>query len=169
MSTYTHRSRHELTSSAFLDTAIDAQISAAPPPYTTRLSRTRFRTTHKASCSARLASSMICRQRLSYTERVRSHHLVASSHKDGDRPRVGALLDDQHLLSCRSECHLPDQSRSSQLLRRKVLESRHDASVRSDRNELVISAVSRCAMHRLTSISGPPTHRTAGRSFCISK
>jgi hypothetical protein len=49
----------ELTSSAFLATAILAQISAAPPPYTTRLSVTRFRTTQSASCSARLASSII--------------------------------------------------------------------------------------------------------------
>ena len=48
------------TSSAFFDTAIDAQISAAPPPYTTLLSLTRFRTTQRASCSALLASSMIC-------------------------------------------------------------------------------------------------------------
>lgn len=49
----------KLTSSARLETAILAQISAAPPPYTTRLSRTRLRTTQRASCSARLASSMI--------------------------------------------------------------------------------------------------------------
>lgn len=40
-------------------TASEHAISAAPPPYTTRLSRTRFRTTHSASCNDRLASSMI--------------------------------------------------------------------------------------------------------------
>lgn len=50
----------EATSSAAAATAIEQAISAAPPPYTTRLSRTRFRTTHSASCSARFASSMIC-------------------------------------------------------------------------------------------------------------
>lgn len=42
-------------------TAMEHAISAAPPPYTTRLSRTRLRTTHRASWSERLASSMIWR------------------------------------------------------------------------------------------------------------
>jgi hypothetical protein len=47
------------TLSASFATAIEQLISAAPPPYTTRLSLTRFRTTQIASCKARLASSMI--------------------------------------------------------------------------------------------------------------
>ena len=45
--------------SASLDTATAQLISAAPPPYTTLLSRTRFLTTHRASCMDLLASSMI--------------------------------------------------------------------------------------------------------------
>jgi hypothetical protein len=47
------------TSSAALATAIEQLISAAPPPYTTRLSTTRLRTTQIASCKARFASSTI--------------------------------------------------------------------------------------------------------------
>jgi hypothetical protein len=47
------------TSSAALDTATAQLISAAPPPYTTRSSTTRLRTTQRASCNARLASSTI--------------------------------------------------------------------------------------------------------------
>ncbi len=34
-------------------------ISAAPPPYTMRLSRTRLRATHSASCRLRFVSSII--------------------------------------------------------------------------------------------------------------
>merc|ERR1719486_1128497 len=45
--------------SASLDTASAQLISAAPPPYTTRLSLTRFLTTQRASCMDLLASSMI--------------------------------------------------------------------------------------------------------------
>ena len=40
-------------------TLIEHAISAAPPPYTILLERTRFRTTQIASCSERFASSMI--------------------------------------------------------------------------------------------------------------
>jgi hypothetical protein len=47
------------TSSAALETAIAQLMSAAPPPYTTRLSTTRLRTTQIASWRARLASSTI--------------------------------------------------------------------------------------------------------------
>ena len=47
------------TVSAFLETARLQAISGAPPPYTTRSSRTRLRTTQMASCRLRLASSII--------------------------------------------------------------------------------------------------------------
>ena len=40
-------------------TASEQAISAAPPPYTILLSRTKLRTTHRASCRERFASSMI--------------------------------------------------------------------------------------------------------------
>ncbi len=48
-----------LTLSASAVTANEQAISAAPPPYTTRLSLTRFLITHNASCILLLASSMI--------------------------------------------------------------------------------------------------------------
>lgn len=47
------------TLTAASSTASEQAISAAPPPYTTRLSFTKFRTTQRASCNDRLASSMI--------------------------------------------------------------------------------------------------------------
>lgn len=47
------------TSSATLATAKEQLISAAPPPYTTRLSRTKLRTAQMASCNDRFASSII--------------------------------------------------------------------------------------------------------------
>lgn len=50
------------TLTAASSTAREQAISAAPPPYTTRLSRTKLRTTHSASCNERLASSMICKE-----------------------------------------------------------------------------------------------------------
>lgn len=49
-----------LTLSASFVTANEHASSVAPPPYTTRLSRTRFLTTHSASCMLLLASSIIC-------------------------------------------------------------------------------------------------------------
>lgn len=45
------------TVSAEPSTANAQLISAEPPPYTMRLSRTRFRATHSASCRLRLTSS----------------------------------------------------------------------------------------------------------------
>lgn len=48
-----------LTLTAASSTASEHATSAAPPPYTTRLSRTKLRTTHRASCNERFASSMI--------------------------------------------------------------------------------------------------------------
>lgn len=47
------------TFTAASSTASEQAISAAPPPYTTRLSRTRLRTTQSASWSDLFASSMI--------------------------------------------------------------------------------------------------------------
>ncbi len=49
---------------------MEEQISAAPPPYTTRLSRTKFLTTQIASCRARLASSMICTRMKRFSQRI---------------------------------------------------------------------------------------------------
>lgn len=53
------RGAARLTLSASCDAAIEQDSSHDPPPYTIRLSFTRFRTTHNASCILRLASSII--------------------------------------------------------------------------------------------------------------
>ena len=56
---FIHTPSAGLTLSAAWLTARAHAISEAPPPYTTRLSLTRLRITHRASWRARLASSMI--------------------------------------------------------------------------------------------------------------
>lgn len=65
-----------------------------------------------------------------------AYHLVATTDKDRNSPCVGALLDDQHLLACRTECHLPNHAGSSQLLGLEVLESWDDAAVGCNSNQL---------------------------------
>lgn len=123
-----------------------AQISAAPPPYTTRLSRTRFLTTHSASCSARFASSMIwiasaivqTRRQGQLGEETPhvTHHLVTASDEHRDCTGVGTLLDDEHLLPCRPERYLPHQSRPAEFLHRQVLEPGHDPAIGRNGDEL---------------------------------
>lgn len=95
-----------LTSSAALETAREQLISAAPPPYTTRLSRTRFLTAQMASCRERLASSMIYVRSERFSTHVGTHngrkkkhisyHLVATTYKHGNGSRVGTLFNNQH-------------------------------------------------------------------------
>lgn len=67
-------------------------------------------------------------------------HLVGTADKDSDGPGVGALLDDQHLVSCCSECELPDDTRPSELLGAEVFESGHDAAVGCDGDQLDLGA-----------------------------
>ena len=115
-------------------------MSAAPPPYTTRLSTTRLRTAQRASCSARFASSTIC-GKVASARRVLSvspatHHLVAAPDEDRHGPRVCALLDDQHLVSCGPERHFANDAGLAELLCREVFETRDDATIRCDSNEL---------------------------------
>mmetsp|Transcript_22985 Transcript_22985/g.65132 ORF Transcript_22985/g.65132 Transcript_22985/m.65132 type:complete len:422 (+) Transcript_22985:575-1840(+) len=63
--------------------------------------------------------------------RLLNDHLVASSHENGDRIRVLAVLQDEDavLLSriARSERHLLDLARGPELVRRQFLHSCHDA------------------------------------------
>ena len=63
-------------------------------------------------------------------------HLVGSADEDCDGPGVGALLDDQHLVPCCSECELPDNTSLSELLGTEVLESWNNASVGGDGDQL---------------------------------
>jgi len=164
-----------------LATATDAQISAAPPPYTTRLSLTRFRTTHRASCSARFASSMIwipsagecplgSETQIWSRRDGDADHFIASSHKDRYSTSVCTLFDDQHLLFCRPECYLPHETSATKLVRCEILEAWHYSAIGRDSNQLQCHQPDLGQMQaRFTSISGPPTHRTAGRSFCIRR
>lgn len=108
-----------LTLSASWLTARAQDISAAPPPYTTRLSRMRFRMTHRASWRDRFASSMIwgeghhvsvlagrtnkCPDPLYYLPQLKdrnSYHLVSSSDENGHSSRVLTLLNNQHFVFC---------------------------------------------------------------------
>jgi hypothetical protein len=117
-------------------------MSAAPPPYTTRSSTTRLRTTQRASCSARLASSTIWRNISFRTSKlsieIDTDHFIAASHKDCDSTRIRAFFDNEHLVTCCTKGHFSDNSCLAQLLRCQVLKARHYAALRSYRDELRI-------------------------------
>lgn len=63
-------------------------------------------------------------------------HLVRTPDKDGDRPGVGAVLNDEHLVPRRSEADLPDDTSVTKLVSRQVLESRDDATLGSNGDKL---------------------------------
>ena len=67
-------------------------------------------------------------------------HLVASTDEHGDRSRVGALFDDEHLLARGAEAHFPDDAGFAQLACCEIFESRHDAPVRRDGDQLDLRA-----------------------------
>lgn len=104
-----------------------------------------------------------------------TYHLVTAPDEDGDRSRVGALFNHQHLLPRRAESHLADQAGGTELVGRQVLKPGDDSAVCGDGDELTEGFSwytymrLEAAIPLLTSISGPPTHLTAGRSFCINR
>ena len=51
-------------------------------------------------------------------------------------PRVGALLDDEHLIACRAKGEFSNDSSATELFRREVLEARNDATVGRDCDQL---------------------------------
>ena len=65
-----------------------------------------------------------------------TYHFVASAHKNRDCPRVGALLDDEHLIACRAKGEFSNDSSATELFRREVLEARNDATVGRDCDQL---------------------------------
>ena len=65
-----------------------------------------------------------------------AYHLVTSTDEDCDRPAVGALFDDKHLLSCGSEAHLTDLTGCAELLGGQIFESWHNTAVCGDGNQL---------------------------------
>lgn len=90
-------------------TAKAQEISAAPPPYTILLSLTKFRTTQRASCRLRLASSMIYKninviivfvhaQILKLKSTFSTNHLISTTDEDGDGSRILALFNNQHFI-----------------------------------------------------------------------
>ena len=133
----------------------------------------RFRTAQMESWSARFASSTIW----NYDEktilrpiRAGSHHFVASANENSDSLRVCALLNDKHLVSCCSKGELTDKTSSTELGRGQILEARDNSPIGGDGDQLYSECQPRAGIRTVenTSISGPPTHRTAGSSFCIS-
>lgn len=64
------------------------------------------------------------------------HHFVASTNENGYGLRICALLDDKHLVSCRSESEFTNESSFTELCGGQILEPGDDPPVGSDRNEL---------------------------------
>ena len=65
-----------------------------------------------------------------------AHHFVASADEDGHCARVGALLDDHHLVACCTKGDLAHDARGAQLFRREVFETGNNTAVCRDRNKL---------------------------------
>mmetsp|Transcript_9548 Transcript_9548/g.25964 ORF Transcript_9548/g.25964 Transcript_9548/m.25964 type:complete len:344 (-) Transcript_9548:570-1601(-) len=120
--------------------ANEQAISAAPPPYTIRLSLTRFLATHRASCRDRLVSSTI----ILLPPRTKMLTALVFLHPS--------------TTSCVS-CVVPNPTS------RTVLAKPSLSGVSSSNLGTIRAPVASAR----SSISTPPTHRTAGRSLCISK
>mmetsp|Transcript_24472 Transcript_24472/g.75487 ORF Transcript_24472/g.75487 Transcript_24472/m.75487 type:complete len:263 (-) Transcript_24472:990-1778(-) len=127
-------------SSAAFDTAIEHATSAAPPPYTMRLSLTKLRTTHMASWSDRFASSTII--------------LLPP------RTKIVTASDDAQssMTSMRSFVVPNDTSRTMPAF----------PSFSADNSEKRGTMRPPVAI-AMSSNSTPPTQRTAGSSACNSK
>lgn len=101
-----------------------------------------------------------------------SHHLVATPHEYGYCAGVGTLLDEKHLVPRGAEGYYTHYTSLSELFRSQVLESRDDVPISRNCNELEQMLILTCVVRwrvSHTSISGPPTHQTAGSSFYINK
>ena len=96
-----------------------------------------------------------------------SYHFIASPNEDGDGTGIGAFFNDKHSITRGAKLQFTNQARPSKFLRRQVLEARNDSSIRSNGNQLQIN--NQIYAKTDTSISGPPTHLTAGNLFCKSK
>mmetsp|Transcript_22521 Transcript_22521/g.67589 ORF Transcript_22521/g.67589 Transcript_22521/m.67589 type:complete len:252 (-) Transcript_22521:807-1562(-) len=123
-------------SSAALEIAKEHATSAAPPPYTMRLSLTRLRTTHMASWSDRFASSTI----IWLPPRTRM---------------VTASLEAQFSITSMRSFVVPNAT-SRTVPARPSLEASSSEKRGTMRPPVAIA---------ISSSSTPPTHRTAGSSF----
>lgn len=63
-------------------------------------------------------------------------HLVTSPDKDRHSTRVGAFLDDEHLVPSRTEGYFTNNTSLAQLFGSQVFEARYDTAVGRYRNEL---------------------------------
>ena len=120
--------------------ASEQAISAAPPPYTTRLSRTRFLATHSASCRLRLVSSTI----ILLPPRTKILTAFVFWHPS--------------TTSCVS-CVVPNPTS------RTVFANPSFSGVNSSNLGTILAPVANAS----SSISTPPTQRTAGSPWCISR
>lgn len=66
-----------------------------------------------------------------------THHLVATTDKNGDGTRVGALLDHEHVVFGRAKVELAHNTRLAELLGRELAETRHDTATSGDSDELL--------------------------------
>ena len=64
------------------------------------------------------------------------HHLVAAPNEDCDRPCVGALLNDEHLVARRAESEFANDTCTTKLLRGQVLKAGYYTAVGSDGDQL---------------------------------
>uniref|UniRef100_A0A6B0V5X8 Putative secreted protein n=1 Tax=Ixodes ricinus TaxID=34613 RepID=A0A6B0V5X8_IXORI len=126
--------------SACVPTARAQEISAAPPPYTIRLSFTRLRITHSASCRLRLASSTI----ILLPPRMKMVTALEFGHSSMTSMRSLVVPNE----SSRTTPAEPSLSALSSLKRGTM-------------RPPVAMAIS--------SISGPPTQRTAGSCLWSSR
>ena len=69
--------------------------------------------------------------------RYEAHHFIGSSDENCNGSRVGTLLDNKHLVSCRAKSDLPNDACFTELFRRQIFKSRDDSTVGSYRDELV--------------------------------
>ena len=128
------------TLSASSATAMEQAISQAPPPYTTLSSLTRFLTTHRASCMLLFASSMI----ILFPPR---------------RKMVTAFVFWHSSITSIRSFVVPKYNS----LTSPAFPSLADVS--SENLGTILPPVAMA----ISSISGPPTHLTAGSSFCSSR
>lgn len=70
------------------------------------------------------------------SESMKEYHLVAASHKDSDSPCIGAFLDNKHLVTGCSKGDFTDYARLTKLGGCEILESRDDAALSGNCNQL---------------------------------
>src|SRR2546423_14747266 len=94
------------------------------------------------------------------------YHFVTSPDKNRDSASICAFFNDEHSIPSCAKFNFTNKSCASKFLCRQILESWNNAPICGNCNQLQIST---SHVRINTSISGPPTHLTAGNLFCKSK